>query len=65
MPYHGMLSDSIGYIKTRSFTQNISKEVEDAFKTLNNDNQLKGLILDLRGNPGGLLSEAKDGQYFY
>ena len=58
VPYHGMLSDSIGYIKTRSFTRNISKEVEDAFKTLNNDNQLKGLILDLRGNPGGLLSEA-------
>lgn len=58
VPYHGMVSDSIGYIKTRSFTRNISKEVEDAYKALNVDNQLKGLILDLRGNPGGLLSEA-------
>lgn len=58
VPYYGMVSDSIGYIKTRSFTRNISKEVEDAYKALNVDNQLKGLILDLRGNPGGLLSEA-------
>ena len=50
--------DSIGYIKTRSFTRNISKEVIDAYKDMNANNGLKGLVLDLRGNPGGLLNEA-------
>ena len=58
VPYYGIISDSIGYIKTRSFTRNISKEVIDAYKDMNANNDLKGLVLDLRGNPGGLLNEA-------
>lgn len=58
VPYYNMVSDSIGYIKTRSFTRNISSEVIDAYEDLNANNELKGLILDLRGNPGGLLNEA-------
>ncbi len=58
VPYYGLISDSIGYIKTRSFTRNISKEVIDAFLDMKANNDLKGLVLDLRGNPGGLLNEA-------
>jgi len=58
VPYYGLISDSIGYIKTRSFTRNISKEVIDAFKDMKANSVLKGLVLDLRGNPGGLLNEA-------
>ena len=58
VPYYGLISDSIGYIKTRSFTRNISKEVIDAFKDMKVNSGLKGLVLDLRGNPGGLLNEA-------
>ena len=59
VPYYGLISDSIGYIKTRSFTRNISKEVIDAYKRHEKANSgLKGLVLDLRGNPGGLLNEA-------
>ncbi|MEC8273698.1 MAG: S41 family peptidase, partial [Bacteroidota bacterium] len=58
VPYYGLISDSIGYIKTRSFTRNISREVIDAYKDMNIKNDLKGLVLDLRGNPGGLLNEA-------
>tara|TARA_Y100000589_G_scaffold125228_1_gene119401 strand:+ start:3893 stop:5554 length:1662 start_codon:yes stop_codon:yes gene_type:complete len=58
VPYYGLISDSIGYIKTRSFTRNISKEVIDAFKDMKANSELKGLVLDLRGNPGGLLNEA-------
>ncbi|HAP30396.1 MAG TPA: peptidase S41, partial [Flavobacteriales bacterium] len=58
VPYYGLISDSIGYIKTRSFTRKISKEVIDAYKDMNTNNDLKGLVLDLRGNPGGLLNEA-------
>lgn len=58
VPYSGMISNSVGYIKLNSFTENCSKEVGDAFKNLKASNQLSGLVLDLRGNPGGLLNEA-------
>ncbi|MBI9068079.1 MAG: S41 family peptidase [Salinivirgaceae bacterium] len=58
VPYSGMLNDSIGYIRLTQFTENCSKEVKDAFKELKRDNELKGLVFDLRGNPGGLLHEA-------
>jgi len=57
IPYHGMLSESIGYIKLTGFTQNAGQEVRDAFNSLR-VNDLKGIVLDLRGNGGGLLNEA-------
>ena len=41
-----------------SFTRNVSKEVAEAYQELSKDNDLKGLVFDLRGNPGGLLNEA-------
>ena len=57
VPYSGMLSDSIGYVKLTSFTQNAGRMV--GIETLNLIEQgAKGMILDLRGNPGGLLHEA-------
>ncbi len=46
----------IAYMRIGSFTETTSKEVEDDLKTLGERN-IKGLILDLRGNPGGLLQE--------
>jgi carboxyl-terminal processing protease len=55
--YTSMLSSDIGYIKLTSFTENCSNEVKEAFLKLK-DQQCKSLILDLRGNPGGLLNEA-------
>jgi carboxyl-terminal processing protease len=55
--YTSMLSPEIGYIKLTSFTENCSNEVKEAFLKLK-DQQCKSLILDLRGNPGGLLNEA-------
>ncbi len=58
VPYYGMLNDNIGYIVLTSFTEKASKEIKAAFKELKRDNALEGLVLDLRGNPGGLLSEA-------
>lgn len=58
VPYHGMLNDSIGYIRLSSFTESCSKEVKDAYQDLQKNHQMKGLVLDLRGNPGGLLMEA-------
>lgn len=58
VPYFGMLNDGIGYITLSSFTEKASGEIKQALKTLKEENDLKGLVLDLRGNPGGLLSEA-------
>ena len=58
VPYYGMVADGIGYIRLSNFTENCSQEVKDALLSLKKDHQLKGLILDLRGNPGGLLNEA-------
>jgi carboxyl-terminal processing protease len=58
IPYYGMLRDGIGYIKLTNFTQNAGNEVKKAFAELKSNNELKGLILDLRGNGGGLLNEA-------
>ncbi len=58
VPYYGMLNNDIGYITLSSFTEKASREIKEALKALKKENDLKGLVLDLRGNPGGLLSEA-------
>ncbi len=58
VPYFGLVSDSIGYIVLTSFTEDCSKEVKSAFVELKEKYQIKGLILDLRNNPGGLLNES-------
>ena len=58
IPYSGIVADNIGYIKLTSFTQNAGNEVKDAFTSLKEKTQLKGVVIDLRGNGGGLLNEA-------
>jgi len=58
VPYSGVVKDDIGYIKLNSFTQNCGRDVANAYSELKKDHDIKGLIFDLRGNPGGLLSEA-------
>ncbi|HEY1039613.1 MAG TPA: S41 family peptidase [Bacteroidia bacterium] len=60
VPYYGMLNNEVGYIKLTGFTQEAAKEVKDAFTKLKNENNCKSLVLDLRGNPGGLLQQAVD-----
>jgi len=60
IPYSGMLDHDIGYIKLTSFTQNAGAEVKQAFLKLREKCDLKGVIIDLRGNGGGLLNEAVD-----
>ncbi len=61
MPYYGMLKDGIGYAKLDEFTQDAAKNVRDAFKKLKAENpDMKGFVLDLRNNGGGLLNEAVD-----
>jgi carboxyl-terminal processing protease len=58
VPYAGRIGNDIGYIRLNSFTENAGGDVGDALKRLKQGGELKGLILDLRGNPGGLLNEA-------
>ncbi|MDD2196382.1 MAG: S41 family peptidase [Bacteroidales bacterium] len=57
VPYYGMVNDDLGYIRLSNFTVNCESEVKDALKNLKKQ-KAKGLILDLRSNPGGLLYEA-------
>ncbi len=58
VPFSGFVEDGYAYISLNSFTQKSSDEVLKAWKDLKKKAELKGLILDLRNNPGGLLSEA-------
>lgn len=58
VPYSAYVSDGIGYVKMKSFTRNVSKEIIEAINDLKKESTLEGLILDLRDNPGGLLNEA-------
>lgn len=58
VPYYGMLTDSVGYIRLNSFTRTASRDVKAAFLDLRENHGMKKLIFDLRGNGGGLLREA-------
>ena len=58
VPFYSYLTEGIGYIKLRSFTRDCSKDIKNAFLDLKKQGDLKGLILDLRANPGGLLNES-------
>ncbi len=58
VPYSGFVAEGIGYIKLRSFTRDCSKDIKKALANLKKEQELKGLILDLRSNPGGLLNES-------
>ena len=58
--YFEKLSQDIGYVKLDGFTPNSASKVRDAINTMRNEGKLKGLILDLRDNGGGLLGEAVD-----
>ena len=55
--YAGMLDDTTGYILQSGFTENVSSEIKSRFLDLKKQG-MKRLVLDLRGNGGGLMSEA-------
>lgn len=57
VPYSGIIKDKIGYIKLNSFTQTAHADVLKAFQKLKSEG-MEQLVLDLRGNGGGLLIEA-------
>ena len=53
-----VLEDDIGYIRLTSFNDNSSDQIEKQIKKLNKNKNINSYILDLRNNPGGLLSQA-------
>ena len=53
-----LIDDSIGYIRLTSFNDNSSQQIKKEIKKLKNNKNLKAFILDLRNNPGGLLTQA-------
>lgn len=57
VPFYGMVNASVGYIVLSKFNKKASSQTNDAIVALK-DKGATSLILDLRGNPGGLLSEA-------
>ena len=53
-----LIDNNIGYIRLTSFNENSSDQIKKRVEKLNKEKNLKGYILDLRNNPGGLLSQA-------
>lgn len=65
VPYHALLNDTTAYIQLDQFTDRAAQELQDALRALRQSaaaarpgQSLTGLVIDLRGNPGGLLEEA-------
>ena len=57
VPYYGMVSKDIGYIKLATFSDKTTSDVENALRELQKQG-MKKIILDMRYNPGGLLNQA-------
>lgn len=57
---HSMINENVGYVQIKAFQGNTASDVKDALVKLKQEskNKLKGIVLDLRQNPGGLLREA-------
>jgi len=60
VPYYGEIEKDIGYIKLSRFNREAAHEMEEALDAIQKNDNLKGVIVDLRGNPGGLLTAAQD-----
>lgn len=57
VPHYGLIDETIGYIQLKDFSASSATEIKNAFTEMKGDGMQK-LILDLRGNPGGLLNKA-------
>jgi carboxyl-terminal processing protease len=59
VPYYGMVSNDVGLITLRNFSKDAALEIKNAFQDLKKQQpNLKGLIINLKDNPGGLLLES-------
>jgi carboxyl-terminal processing protease len=55
---HRLLEGGIGYVRLKQFQANTTNDLQAALADMKKNGELKGLVLDLRGNPGGLLDQA-------
>ncbi len=55
---HRLLDGGIGYVRLKQFQANSTSDLQAALADMKKGGELKGLVLDLRGNPGGLLDQA-------
>src|SRR5260370_7715404 len=55
---HKLLDGGIGYVRIRQFQANTATDLQAALADMKRGGELKGVVLDLRGNPGGLLDQA-------
>ena len=60
IPYATVFDNGIGYVAFNSFTKNAANEMKQHLLDMKKEHELKGFIIDLRGNGGGLLNEAVD-----
>ena len=60
IPYATVFDNGIGYVSFNSFTKDAANEMKQHLLDMKKDHELKGFIIDLRGNGGGLLNEAVD-----
>ena len=60
IPYYKVFDNGIAYLSLSGFTRDAARELKEKFMEMRKDRQLKGFILDLRGNGGGLMNEAVD-----
>ncbi len=60
IPYYTVLDNGIAYLSLSGFTRDAAKEVKEKLVEMKKDHALKGFVLDLRGNGGGLMNEAVD-----
>jgi carboxyl-terminal processing protease len=58
--YNDYMRDGIGYVRVERFSRKAGEEMRQAIKDLQARGQLSGLVIDVRGNPGGLLDAAVD-----
>ena len=60
IPYYKVFDNGVAYLSLSGFTRDAARELKEKFIEMRKDRQLKGFILDLRGNGGGLMNEAVD-----
>jgi carboxyl-terminal processing protease len=60
IPYYKVFDNGVAYLSLSGFTRDAAKEMKEKFLEMRKDHQLKGFVLDLRGNGGGLMNEAVD-----
>ncbi|OAV68840.1 putative CtpA-like serine protease [Bacteroidales bacterium Barb6XT] len=58
VPYYGVYGDSTGYIYLSNFTDKSAQEIKEAFEDLRQNKHIESLVIDLRGNGGGVLESA-------